>query len=121
MLSSLLLFTCVLVNTGLIFYYLLPLLRACSTDLARSMRRCRLYFACRLAESRETALRRRCLKMADQVMRLLLIFCAIALAYSPSLLFASYRSGMSAAFVSIEALAGMSAAAIGVALLRRRA
>jgi len=54
-------------------------------------------------------------------MQLGFVFFTILLAYGPSLLFAFYRSGVSAAVVSIEALAGMSAGAVTAAMLRRRA
>lgn len=121
MFSSLLFFTCVLVNTGLILYYLLPALAGATVELGKSLRRCRLYLACRLDESREIALRRRCLQMSWQTMRLIFVLSAIAIAYLPSLVFAYYRSEPSAAFVSIEALAGMAVAAVGTLLLRRRA
>lgn len=121
MFYSLLFFTCILVNTGFILYYLLPALTAATRDLGKSLRRCRLYLSCRLDESREIALRQRCLKMSRQAMRLILVFSGIAIAYLPSLLFAHYHSGLSAAFVSWEALSGMTAAAVGAVLLRCRA
>ena len=121
MLSSLLFFACTMVNSGLIVYHLLPSLASAVVDLGRDLRRIRLYLACRLDETRERALRRRSLKLSYQLMRLVFIFFAILLAYGPSLLFAFYRSGVSAAVVSNEALAGMSAGAVTVAVLRRRA
>jgi hypothetical protein len=121
MLSSLLFFACIMVNSGLIIYYLLPSLASAAVDLGRGLRRCRMYLTCRLDETRERALRRRSLKLSRQLMRLVFIFSAIVLAYGPSLLFAFYRSGVSAAVVSIEALAGMFAGAATAAVLRRRA
>ena len=121
MLSSLLFFACITVNSGLIVYYLLPPLASAVVDLGRDLRRCRLYLACRLDETRERALRRRCLKLSYQLLQLVFIFFAIVLAYGPSLLFAFYQSGVSAAVVSIEALTGMSAGAVTAAMLRRRA
>ena len=121
MLSSLLFFACIMVNSGLIVYYLLPSLAFAAVDLGRGLRRSRLYLACRLDETRERALRRRCLKLLFQLMRLAVTLFAIVLAYGPSLLFAFYRSGVSAAVVSIESLAGMSVGAITAAVLRSRA
>ena len=121
MLSSLLFFACITVNSGLITYYLLPSLVSAVVELGRGLRRSRLYLACRLDERREKALRQRSLKLSCQLMQLVFIFSTILLAYGPSLLFAFYRSGVSAAVVSIEALAGMSAGAVTAAMLRRRA
>jgi hypothetical protein len=121
MLSSLLFFACIMVNSGLIVYYLLPSLASAVVDLGRGLRRCRLYLACRLDETRERALRRRSLKLSCQLLQLVFFFFAIVLAYGPSLLFAFYQSGVSAAVVSIEALAGMSAGAVAAAVLRRHA
>jgi len=121
MLSSLLLFACIMVNTGLIVFYLLPSLVSALVDLGRGLRRSRLYLACRLDETREAALRQRSLKLSCQLMQLGFVFFTILLAYGPSLLFAFYRSGVSTAVVSIEALAGMSAGAVTAAMLRRRA
>jgi hypothetical protein len=121
MLSSLLFFACITVNSGLIVYYLLPSLTSAVVDLGRGLRRSRLYLTCRLDETRERALRRRSLKLSCQLLQLVFFFFAIVLAYGPSLLFAFYQSGVSAAVVSIEALAGMSAGAVTAAVLRRRA
>ena len=121
MLSSLLFFACVLVNTSLILYFLLPSLAAAMANLGKGMRRCRLYLACPLTELREIALRRRCIRLTSQLMRLLLVSCLIPVAYSPSLLFAFYRSDLSSALVSVEALAGMSIAVFATAHLRRKA
>ena len=120
MLSSLLFFACITVNSGLIAYYLLPSLVSAVVALGRGLRRSRLYLACRLDETRERALRQRSLKLSRQLMQFVFIFFTILLAYGPSLLFAFYRSGVSAAVVSIEALAGMSAGAVTAAMLRRR-
>jgi hypothetical protein len=121
MLSSLLFFACITVNSGLIVYYLLPSLTSAVVDLGRGLRRSRLYLTCRLDETRERALRRRSLKLSCLLLQLVFFSFAIALAYGPSLLFAFYQSGVSAAVVSIEALAGMSAGAVTAAVLRRRA
>ena len=121
MLSSLLLFVCIMVNSGLIVYYLLPSLASAVVALVRDLRRSRLYLACRLDETRERALRQRSLKLSCQLMQLVFIFFTIVLAYGPSLLFAFYRSGVPSAVVSIEALAGMSAGAVTAAVFRRRA
>lgn len=121
MLSSLLFFFCIMVNSGLIVYYLLPSLVSAAVVLGRGLRRSRLYLACRLDETRERALRQRSLKLSCQLVQLVFIFFTMLLAYGPSLLFAYYRSGMPSAVVSIEALAGMSAGAATVAVLRRRA
>ena len=120
MLSSLLLFACIAINSGLIIYFLLPSLASAVVDLGNDLRRIRLYLASQLDETRERALRQRSLKLSRQLLRLVFNLITIALAYGPSLLFAYYRSGISAAIVSIEALAGMSAAAVTVTLLRRR-
>ncbi|MCP4332889.1 MAG: hypothetical protein GY785_09565 [Gammaproteobacteria bacterium] len=120
MLSSLLFFACILVNSCLIVYCLLPPLASAVLELGRGLRCVRLYLACRLDETREQALRQRCRKLFAQLLRLAVTLCAITVAYSPSLLFALYRSGVSAAFISIEALAGMSVGAVTAAILRRR-
>ena len=120
MLFSLLFFAVLLVNCWLIFYFLLAPLTKATADLGKSLRHCRRYLVCRLTENRETAMRGRCLKTIGQALRLLLVGCAILLAYSPALLLAAYQSELSRAIWSSEALAAMTAAVAATALARRR-
>ena len=118
--SSLPFFACVTLNCALIGYFLAPMLATAAADLARGLRRSRLYLGCRLDERRENALRARCLRLFGQLLRLAAGLVTLLLAYIPSLLFATYRSDPWAALLSSEAIAGMFAGAAVAILLRRR-
>ncbi len=120
MLLSLVFFICVALNTCLIWFCLSRPLRAGIADLGTGLLRTRRYFTLPLSEAREWALRRRTLLLLRQLGVLMLGFAAVVVFYGPSMLFAFYRSGLSAAFLSPEALAGMLAGAAVIAWRGRR-
>ena len=115
MLLSLLFFGCVALNTCLIWFCLYPPLRAGIAGLVTGWLRTRRYFALPLTETREWALRRRTLLLLRRLGVVMLCLAAVAMLYAPSMLFAFYRSGLSAAFLSPEALGGMLAGAAAIA------
>jgi hypothetical protein len=112
MLISMLIFVCVALNTCLIGFYLLrPLIDGLS-DLALGFKRSRRYFHSHLTETREKALRQRTLLLIGRLTVVVTYLATIALAYSPSMIFAHYQSSLSDAFFSAEALAGFAAAVV---------
>lgn len=119
MLLSLLFFLCIALNTCLIWFFLCRPLRAVVAGFGTGLLRTRRYLTQPLGETRERALRRRTLLLLRQLGLLILGCAAVVLCYSPSMLFAHYRYGLSAAFVSPEALAGMLAAAAAIAWFGR--
>ena len=114
MLSSILLLICVALNAWLIWICLAAMIGAGVGGLTTGLLRTRLYFKTTLTRARERALRRRTWLLLRQTGLLALVLVGGAVLYLPSMLFACYRSSLSDAFVSPEALAGMlSAVAIG--------
>ncbi len=118
--SAVLFFLCVALNVFLIWVFLSRQIKFGFTRLGASFLRVRLYFTRPLSEKREAALRRRSALLLRQVVMALLGLSIVALSYTPSLLFASYRSDWMDAFFSPEALAGMLAAAVLIAWRGRR-
>ena len=114
MLLSVLFFLCVGLNTGLIWFCLFRPLRIGLTGLRADLLRSRRYFRRPLTETREKALRHRTLLLLRRLGAVILGFAAVLVFYTPSMLFAHYRSSISAAFYSLEALAGM---LLGVAII----
>ena len=120
MLLSLLFFVCVALNICLIWFCLYPRLRTGIVGFGIGLLRTRRYFTLPLNETREWALRRRTLLLLRQLGIIVLGFAAVVAFYSPSMLFALYHSGLSAAFFSLEALSGMLAGAAVIAWSGRR-
>jgi hypothetical protein len=120
MLDSALLFVCVAINTGLIGHYLVPRLLTSVARLAVGLRRSRRYLGCRLSENREQAFRGRTLRLLRRLLLSIALLIAICASYSPSMLFAACRLRLADAFVSMEAIGGMLAAALVLALQRSK-
>ena len=120
MLLSVLFFLCVALNTGLIWFCLSRALLGGITGLGAGLLRIRRYFTLPLSETREKALRRRTSILLRQLGVVLVGLAGVVLLYTPSMLFAHYRSSLSAAFYSPEALAGMLVGAAAIAWRRRR-
>ena len=112
MFFSLLLFVCVALNCWLIWSCLSRPLRAGMIGLGSGLARTRLYFSRPLTEVREKALRQRTSRLLRQSAVVILVLGGILVLYGPAMLFAHYRSGIGAAFYSLEAMTGMRAAAV---------
>lgn len=119
MLSSALFFLCVALNAGLIWVYLSRRVGAGIGRLVAALSRTRLYFKSPLTPLREQALRRRTGLLLRQLAAVILGLAVIVILYLPSMLFAIYRSNLADAFVSLEALAAMIAAAAAIGWRRR--
>ncbi len=120
MLISILLFICIALNTSLIGFYLLPPLLAGISDLNTGFPRSWRYLTCHLTETREKAFRQRTLILLHKLTVVVVYLVAIALCYSPSMLFAHYQSRLSDAFFSSEAVIGMLVAAVVFGLGKRK-
>ena len=118
MLDSSLLFACVLVNTGLIGRYLLPLLLEQLLGLRHEFQRSHRYLRCRLSEIREKAFRQRTIRLLRRLLLTIGVILASFVSYAPSMLLARYQLRLADAFISIEALGGMLCAALMLLLLR---
>ena len=121
MLMSLLFFICVALNTCLVWACFSGRLLAGITDLAGGLSRTRLYFTGRLTENREKALRQRTILLLRQLTAVAFYLAGVVVLYSPSVLFAHFRSNPLAAFYAPEALAGMfvGTVAIGMRKLKK--
>ncbi len=115
-----LLFVCVALNTSLIGFYLLRPLLAGISDLGTGFQHSWRYLTCRLTETREKAFRQRTLILLHKLTVVVVYLVAIALCYSPSMLFAHYQSRLSDAFFSSEAVTGMLVGAVAFGLCKRK-
>ena len=116
--SSALLFACITVNVAILgrcaivpVGRLLRTLQVCFRQLPR-------YLRLPLSETREAALRQRCMRTFAALGTLLLALVILLLGYAPSLGLAHALGRPEAALLSIEAVAGMLAG--GVAIVWRR-
>ncbi len=120
MLLSILFFVCVALNIWLIWFCLSDRLHVVITLLGTDATLARRYFRVPLTEAREKALRQRTLVSMRRLAVLLFYLAAVVLFYSPSMLFSFYRSSLSGAFYSSEALAGMLAGSVLVVWRNRK-
>ncbi len=120
MFIPMLLFVCIALNTSLIGFCLLRPLLAGISDLSTGFQRSRRYLICHLTETREKAFRQRTLTLLPKLAVVVAYLVAIALFYSPSMLFAQYQSRLSNAFFSSEAITGMLLGAAAFGLCKRK-
>ena len=107
---------CIAVNTWFIWFVLSKPLTNQGFGLIISLRRSGRYLTCRMTENRENALRRLTVVMLGQLAAVIFYIASVLILFSPSMVFAHSISDITAAFYSIEALAGMLIGIIAIAI-----